>query len=104
MLQEFALFFRGGIGELISIDEGCRAFSRFAKMLQMSKLVALRRRLFVIPFVFLQIDFRITFFGERAIVVMQMLLARNELMPAIQSACCEVNARGIKNLCHLFNI
>ena len=36
LLQEFALFFRGGIGELIGIDEGCRAFSRFAKMLQIA--------------------------------------------------------------------
>lgn len=101
LVEEFALLIGGGIGELIGIDEGGGTLGSFAEMLQMSEFVALRRCLLVIAFVLLKIDFRMTFFGVRAICAMQMFLARNEFVPGVKGTRCEVNARGIKNFCHI---
>ena len=92
LIEKGTLLIGGGIGEFIGIDEGGGTLGSFAEMLQMSEFVALRRCLFVIAFVFLQIDFRMTFFGERAICAMQMFLARNEFVPGVKGTRCEVNA------------
>ena len=70
LIDEGTLLVGGRFWEFIRIDEGCRALCRFTKMLQMSKFVALRGILLVVPFSSLQIDFRLTFFGERTIGVM----------------------------------
>ena len=104
LIEKCTLLIRGGVGELIRIDEGCRALCRFAEMLQMSEFLSMRRILFVVPFVSLQIDFRITFLGEITVGTMQMFLASNELMSAIQCTRCQVNARGIMNFCHILNV
>ena len=93
VLQEFALLIGGCIGELIGIDEGCRALCRFAKMLQMSKFIALRRVVFVVPLIALNIGLHPTFFGEHTVRAMQMFLARNEFVVAVQGSFGELNAR-----------
>ena len=93
LIEKCTLLVRGGVGELIRIDEGSRALCRFAEMLQMSEFFALRRILSVISFVSLQIDFRMTLFGERTICAMQMFDARDEFVRAIQSTRSKVDAR-----------
>lgn len=104
LIDEGTLLVGGRFGEFIGIDEGCRALCRFAKMLQMSEFIALRGILLVVPFSSLQIEFRLTFFGESAVRAMQMFLTRNEFVLAVQSAFREVDARRIENLCHKLNI
>ena len=86
LIKKGALLIGGCVGELIGIDEGCRALCRFAKMLQMSKFVSLRGSLLIITFAFLQIDFGVTLFGKRTIRVMQMLLTHDQLMLGVQGA------------------
>ena len=93
LIKKGALLIGGCVGELIGIDEGCRALCRFAKMLQMSKFVSLRGSLLIITFAFLQIDFGVTLFGECSFGVMQMFLAGYESVLAIQSAGGQVDAR-----------
>ena len=93
LIEEGTLLIGGRVGEFIGIDEGCRALSRFAKMLQMSEFCTLRRVLPVVPFSSLQIDFRLTFFSEYTVRAMQMFLTRNELVLAVQGARSEVDAR-----------
>ena len=92
LIKKGTLLIGSRVREFIGIDEGCSTLSRFAEMLQMGKFVALRWCLLVVAFVFLQIDFRMTFFGERAICAMQMFLARNEFVPGVKGTRCEVNA------------
>ena len=104
LIEKCTLLVRGGVGKLVGIDEGGSTLCRFSKMLQMSEFVALRRILCVVPLVSLQIDFRMTFFGEITVGTMQMFLSCNEFVPAIQGTRCEVNARGIMNFCHMLNI
>ena len=52
----------------------------------MSKFGSHWRVVFIVTFAFLQISLGVTLLGERAVVVVQMLDARNELVLAIQSA------------------
>ena len=92
LIKKGTLLIGSRVGEFIGIDEGRSTLGRFSKMLKMGKFVALRWCLLVVAFVFLQIDFRMTFFGERAICAMQMFLARNEFVPGVKGTRCEVNA------------
>ena len=59
----------------------------------MSKFVALRRVVFVVPFVALNIGLHPTFFGEHTVRAMQMFLACNEFVVAVQGSFGEFNAR-----------
>lgn len=93
LIEKGALLVGSCVGELIGIDEGSRALCRFAKMLQMGEFVAFRRCLFVIPLVFLQIDFGVTLFGKCAIGVMQMFLAQDQLMFGVEGTQDAVDAR-----------
>ena len=101
LIEQGALLVGGSVRELIGIDEGSCTLCRLTKMLQMGQFVALRRCLLIVPFVFLQIDFGVTCFGNFPFGVMQMFLARDELMPGVEGARCEVDACGISNFCYI---
>ena len=101
LIEKGTLLIGGCIRELIDIDEGRCAFCCFAKMLKMSKFIAFRRGLLVIALVFLKIDFRVTCFCERAICVMQMFEACDELVLGVESSCDVVNASRIMNFSHI---
>ena len=103
VLQEGTLFVGCRVGELIGIDEGCRTLGCFAKVLEMSQFVALRRSLEVVALAALKIHFDGTFFGEGAIRVMKMFLTRDEFVFAVQGTVCEVDAGFVRNLCHILN-
>ena len=70
----------------------------------MSEFFTLWRYLLVVAFFSLQIDFRLTLFGDSSIRSMQVFMARNELVLAVQRAGREADARGIRNLCHFIDI
>ena len=93
LLEEFALLVRGSVRKFVGIDEGSRALSCLSKMLQMGEFRSLRRSLFVIPLVFLQIDFGVTLIGKCAIGVMQMFLAQDQLMLGVEGTQDTVDAR-----------
>lgn len=66
LVEEGTLFFGGSVGEFIGIDEGSRAFCRFAKMLQMSEFRSLWRALHVVAFVALHVHFHLAFLCDGA--------------------------------------
>jgi len=100
LIEKGALLVGSCVGELIGVDEGRGTFRCLTKMLQMSQFIAARRVVSVVALAFLQVGLRRTLFGERAVCVMQMFLACNKLMFAVQGAFGKFDARRIKNLCH----
>ena len=93
LIEKGTLLIGGCIRELIDIDEGRCAFCCFAKMLKMSKFIAFRRGLLVIALVFLQINFRMTFFGKSAVGAVQVFFACDEFVLGVEGTRCEVNDR-----------
>ena len=93
VFQEFALLIRSCIRKFIGIDECRGKLSGLTKMLQMCEFVAQRRVLFVVPLIALNIGLHPTFFGEHTVRAMQMFLARNEFVVAVQGSFGELNAR-----------
>ena len=101
VLQEGTLLLRSRVGELIGIDECGGALGRFAEMLHMREFSAFGRSVAEVAFVLLQIDFRLTLFGERTGGIMQMFLAGDELMPAVEGSCGKVDAHRIVDFSHI---
>ena len=70
----------------------------------MSEFFTHWRYMLVVAFFYLQIDLRLTLFGDSSIRAMQVFMARNELVLAVQRARCKADAWGIRNLCHFIDI